>query len=253
MPSLAELQRQMAQALLGDPDVLAPTLFSPGPIAASVALRVHRNTVYGGLSQALALSYPTVQALVGEAFFDRAAAEFAEAEPPVQARLDAFGHGFADFLAAYAPAQALPYLADVARFDLAIETAGRCPRFERLVPIETQIVLSLPISLSVLDLAWPADSIRDAVESEREGDLAGVDLAAGPVRLAVWRGLQGPAARRLSPAAADFLSALTACQDVDDALSRACATLDPEAALLTIQSEIFAAPFAKVLQTPPQT
>jgi len=58
------------------------------------------------------------------------------------AALAEYGDGFADFLAGFAPAQSLPYLADVARLEWAINAAyhapiaSRCsrrrsPRFQR--------------------------------------------------------------------------------------------------------------------------
>ena len=88
---------------------------------------MHRNTVFGALAQALALTYPTVAALAGEAFFDRAAAAFATEAPPSEARLSAYGGQFPDFLATWPPAAELPCLGDVARFDLAIDRCGARP------------------------------------------------------------------------------------------------------------------------------
>src|SRR6202000_1958685 len=81
-------------------------------------------TALHGLVNALRLSCPTVDALVGEAFFDQAAQAFVQDHPPASAWLTGYGASFADFLDAYEPARDLPYLADVARFDFAIEPVG---------------------------------------------------------------------------------------------------------------------------------
>ena len=51
------------------------------------ALQVHRNTIIGALVHALRLTYSSVDAVVGEAFFDQTAAAFAEHKPPTTARL----------------------------------------------------------------------------------------------------------------------------------------------------------------------
>jgi len=78
---------------------------------------VYRNNVIVSLVDALADSYPVVQALVGEDFFRAMAAEFARGNPPRSPVLAWYGAGFADFVADFPPAAGLPYLADVARLE----------------------------------------------------------------------------------------------------------------------------------------
>lgn len=249
MPQLAELQALFARALLDDPDRLPRELFAAGPIAAEAALRVHRNTVIGALAKALALTLPTVAALVGEACFDQVAAAYATAHPPAEARLAAYGGQFPAFLETAPQTAGLPYLADVARFDLAIGRAAAEPLAARLIGIEPGIVLSLPVSLAVLNLNHPADRIRDAVEAADEAALAALDLAPAPRALAVWRTEAGASARPLSAPAAAFLAALLAGCSAEEALAQACAAAEPQEALAAIQSDVFAAPFAAVFPT----
>lgn len=100
------------------PDALPP----PGLTAAygdAVARRfaIHRNTVRVTLIEALAVAFPVVKTLVGEDFFAAAAATFVTREPPRSAVLAHYGRGFADFLAGFPPAAALPYLPDMARLE----------------------------------------------------------------------------------------------------------------------------------------
>lgn len=78
---------------------------------------VYRNTVIKACIDALQASYPTVCQLVGEDWFRAAAAVHARTHPPHDGRLMDYGVGFADFLAGFAPAAALPYLPAVARLD----------------------------------------------------------------------------------------------------------------------------------------
>ena len=59
-------------------------------------------------------------------------------------------------------------------------------------------------------------------------------------------------ARRLGPPAGLFLAELLAGGDPEAALARAYEMAPVEAALATIQSDVFAAPFAAILQPPIQ-
>lgn len=78
---------------------------------------IHRNNVHRALGEALGAAYPAVRRLVGERFLRAAAREYFAHSPQHDASLALCGAGFADFLAAFAPAATLPYLADVARLE----------------------------------------------------------------------------------------------------------------------------------------
>ena len=101
MAELAALQARMAEALRSGRYASLAGAVRPGRIPAEEALAVHRNTALHGLINALRLSHPTVDALVGEDFFDQAARAFIEAQPPSSAWLTGYGEGFADFLQSY--------------------------------------------------------------------------------------------------------------------------------------------------------
>lgn len=114
--SLREFQRGFAQALIapgapsGAPPQIADLVRQPG-------FAVYRNTVMKGCIDALQANYPAVARLVGEEWFRAAAAVYVRANLPREAMLVDYGEGFADFLASFAPAEAMPYLAGVARLD----------------------------------------------------------------------------------------------------------------------------------------
>lgn len=78
---------------------------------------VHRNNVVVSLVDALAGSFPVSQALVGERFFRAMARARVLADPPRSPVLIDYAQGFADFIAGFAPAAGVPYLADVARIE----------------------------------------------------------------------------------------------------------------------------------------
>src|SRR6266542_3456863 len=71
-------------------------------------------------AEALATTFPTVQALVGEDFFRMLARAFVGQSPPNQPVLAEYGAGFPAFIAGHDAARDLPYLADIARLDWAL-------------------------------------------------------------------------------------------------------------------------------------
>ena len=234
MPDLAQFQSEVALALLR----------GHGVAALGTAAEVHRGTIQGGLANALRLDFPTVDWLGGERFFDQAAHAYFIANPPRRTLLDGLGEAFAAFLQAYGPAQGLPYLADVARFDLAVAEAGACAVG---VPgaasaVGEGVTLTLDASLAVLVLAVRADLIRDAMTGGGEDAL---DLHPGDYAFAVWRGEQGACVRPISPGPAALLGALLAGASVDTALDRLIQAAG-QAGLAALQPEVFTAPFARL-------
>lgn len=90
-------------------------------------LAVYRNTVAKARADALAGQFPTVERLVGVDWFRQAALTFAGTAPPTDPVLDDYGTAFPDWLATFPPALGLPFLAPVARLDLAWSRAHRAP------------------------------------------------------------------------------------------------------------------------------
>jgi hypothetical protein len=214
MSDLAQLQRAMAEGLLSGRFEDIVSQVRPGPIAAAEALSIHRNTALHGLVQALRLSHPTVDALTGEAFFDQAALAFIDSHPPSSPWLTPYGSAFADFLRAYPPASSLPYLADVARLDFAIDAVANDALGRDGLQFDLgEALLTLDASVRVIQLDWPAAAIRDAVEA---GDEA------------------------LAPLSFAFLSTLFAGGDLE-------ALLSDVGDFAPLQSEVFAAPFARLI------
>lgn len=80
---------------------------------------VYRNNVVASLINAFADTYPVMQELVGEAFFRAMAREYVLTDPPRSRVLAFYGLSFADFVERFSPVASLPYLADVARLEMA--------------------------------------------------------------------------------------------------------------------------------------
>jgi hypothetical protein len=80
---------------------------------------VYRNNVAVGLRRALAARFPVVVRLVGQEFFAGMAKAYVARRKPTSPLIFAYGDDLADFIVGFAPAQGLPYLADVARLEAA--------------------------------------------------------------------------------------------------------------------------------------
>ncbi len=153
--ALREFQNAFARALL-DPDS-PPADARIARLAAQPGFAVYRNTVMKGCIDALQANYPAVTRLVGEEWFRAAAAVYARAYPPARPTLLYYGEDFARFLAGFAPAQALPWLADVARLDR-FWTAAHAAASEP--PVTAAAVAALPAQALAGTVLRPHASAR---------------------------------------------------------------------------------------------
>jgi hypothetical protein len=119
MPSCTEFQREFAAALL-DPALPAPHgLIGPDGTGDASRFAVYRNNVVHSLVNALQARFPVTARLVGEKFFRSMARLFVARHPPQSPLLMHYGDALPRFIEGFAPAQPVPYLADVARLERA--------------------------------------------------------------------------------------------------------------------------------------
>lgn len=117
--SLAEIQRSFVRAL-ADPDAALPLgLSAAEALDAKRRFAIYRNNVAIGLIDALVDSFPVTTTLVGEEFFRAMARAFVRENRPRSPILHCYGSAFPEFIALFEPARAVPYLADVARIEVA--------------------------------------------------------------------------------------------------------------------------------------
>src|SRR6266446_423236 len=128
MPALLELQRAFAASMLHEEDDAVCGAVVDDGFAAAERLRIYRNTCRSTLIEALRMTYPAVERLVGRDFFDMAAARYAGTHPPQSGYLNEYGGEFPEFLAAFAPASELRYLADSRALRMGARRGRECGR-----------------------------------------------------------------------------------------------------------------------------
>jgi hypothetical protein len=110
-------QAAFAAALLNPQASCPPGLVSWNGSDPAQRFAVYRNNVLASRVGALADTFPVVQRMVGEVFFRAMAAGYVHAVPPTSPVLVNYGADFAQYIAGFAPASGLPYLADLARLE----------------------------------------------------------------------------------------------------------------------------------------
>jgi len=214
MRPLREAQGVFAAALL---DRSAPV---PEGLASWTGRRpprrfgVYRNNVSSALAEALAIRYPVVARLVGEAFFRAMASEFALRFPPRSPVLIGYGADFPDFVAGFPPAASLAYLADVARLESAwwqaYHAADAEPlRAEAFAALDPERLASVSFeflpSMHLVPSRFPIVAIWRT--NTHDTDVTAVDLEEPEDALLVRPGLDVEV-RRLPPGAHAFLALL---------------------------------------------
>lgn len=227
--ALRDLQRAFADYLGGDDQSGLAAQIRP----AAPRLRIHRHNVLDSLAGTLAATFPTVAAVVGADFFRGLARAFIGRRLPEQPVLAEYGRDFPAFIAEYEPSRGLPYLADVARLDWALNLAFHAPVGERLasadlavVPADKLPVLRLVLAAGTMpvDSPYPLDRIWRAAQPGASADA--VDLASGGVHLLVLRRPDDAAFVLLSPGEAAFVGGIADGLTLEEAAERSAADFD---------------------------
>jgi len=214
MSTLLELQMQLRRAVLGgDAAEIVAAIHGDG-LDPAARVGIYRNHAFATLGASLQDTFPVICRLVDKRFFAYVAHEYLREHPPHSRCLVEYGADFANFLADFEPSKALPYLADVARFEWALniaasmrDTAPLPPRALAEVPANeaAYVAFRLQPSLIYLTSPWPIDAIWQA---NQENEVSAVDLASGGARLEIRRADDGVAWRRLDAATFAFRTAL---------------------------------------------
>jgi hypothetical protein len=210
-------------------------LTAPAPDEIARRFAVYRNNVQHGLGRALAARFPTVERLVGAAFFAAMGRVFMAASPPTEPVLHRWGGAFPAFLETFAPVAHLAWLADVARIELArgraYHAADAAAATQGAIagalasPAPERLRLRLHPSVTLFASRHPAVGIWQA---NQPGAEPGAALEPGPSRALIGR--RPDCAVVVEPVEAGTHAVLAALAD-GDPLGRAASEADPTAAL----------------------
>ncbi len=136
---------------------------------------VYRNNVAISLIKLCESTFPVTRELVGEDFFAAMARQFSAKNLPKSPLLFDYGHEFPGFIKTYAPANTVPYLADVAALEWARNTVFHGPdktplTIEALANFSQEEMPNLTFELhpttTVLTSKWPIVSIWSAHQTD---------------------------------------------------------------------------------------
>ncbi|WP_370231791.1 putative DNA-binding domain-containing protein [Cognatishimia sp.] len=222
-------QTDFTEALLR-PDLPHPdNLIDHAGRPAGKRFDIYRNNVVFSLCEALVTAFPVLHKLLGDQFFSAMAGIFVRQHQPETPVLMFYGAQMPEFLTTFEPAQKYPYLADVARLELAMRHSYHAADIE---PFDPQIFSTLPAdqlmasrvtlapSLQLLRSRWPIYSIWAS-------QMQGTPMPEAPSgeALIITRAEFDPAPHLLPAGGATFVMALQAGETFGSALDKATAAV----------------------------
>ena len=199
---LNETQELFSRTMLGSPDaVKTPSsdlaaLFTAAPEILPERLEIYHNNVVGNLTDAMLATYPLVKILTGEDFATAMMRSCVLQNPPREACLAHYDGALPEFIENFPPAAGLPYLADVARLEWAINEAYHAPDDAALSSAEIEALpenglaemnLRLRQSARLVASRWPLESIRSFCLSYDEKTSGELNLEGEGCRFLVFR------------------------------------------------------------------
>lgn len=213
--NLATLQGAYRSYLLGgEPGALAAIVVEESFDAAE-RLQIYRNNFLVSLGEALKSNFPVTRQIVGEDYFAQAARAFILRAPPTGPCLFEYGESFADFLDKLPEMTALPYVAEMARFEFARIAAYHAPVEALLTDaaiarVPPDNLADLPIRLArhvrLLAVRFPIVALWQAHQAA-EPDIATIDMTERLHTLLICRPHRTLVVQRIEADAAAFLSA----------------------------------------------
>lgn len=207
-------------------------------------LAVYRNTIAKGCVDALAANFPTVTSLVGEEWFEAAAALFADEHPPTTAALLVYGEGFPDWLDRFGPAEELTYLSAMARLDwmwtIALFAYGIDPLPPEAFDLAPEVLAAArPRLHPSVGFAWFETGLPGLWLAAREPEPGEMELVEDPQGVLIVRPDDLVNSRLLDAAGFAFLTAVRQGAPLGEAITAAGAA-DPTADLAALFAALIA-------------
>jgi len=194
---LAQQQAALAKWVLGTnasdtPEGLAPLK----DLDATKGANLYRDAILEVEIKALIITFPIVHNLVADKYFRQAAKKYLRGSQQRShaGNLDKIGEEFPPFLETVQAAEKTPYLADVARMELAIEKAGNGPdpaplddkTLKALTDDPSKLNCRLCPNANILKSEFPIDKIHAAWLDEFK-DKVDLSTQTENTRFIVWR------------------------------------------------------------------
>jgi hypothetical protein len=260
MLSLPDLQRELAHGLLAPASTALLASIEPDGLSAADRVQIYANHFQLSLAAALGDTFPVVRQLVGGACFTQLAKSFVCACPPRSPCLFEYGADLPRFLTAQQELGTVPYTADVARLEWAMNEARHAPEAaitggwpdpERLGEPE-RLAFAVDASVRFVESRWPVDQIWRANRPDADPTQM-IELEARGCRLVIHRDGDGDLAWLPLPEAEfTFIRALAVGHTLARAGAMACA-IDPALAPVPLLKALIGAGIitdAIVLLTP---
>eukprot|EP01037_Dinobryon_pediforme_P007705 gene7709-7766_t len=190
---------------------------------------IYRNNVMVSLMDGLAAKFTTLRALVGETFFQAMARIYTVSHPPKSRLMADYGEDFPDFIEGFAPANCVPYLADMARLELARVSAyhaadGRACTAADFAALDHDILFDITVvphpSAQILSSKFAIFSLWAAHQGAL--DIGNVDPEV-PESVLICRPALDVEVTHLPVGVAEFLAALSNGQTIGEAVAMALA------------------------------
>ena len=230
MRELADLQARFGAGLeVAGSKAVALEIFSGESAELATRFDIYRGNARANAAKALAAAYPIIGKIVGGEFFSGLAREYESRFPSVSGDLNEYGESFAAFLATFAPAQDIPYVADVARLEWRAHRAHYAadakpfdPARLGSVPAERQLHLipKLHPACSLLHSGFPLARIWEVHQESYQGEFE-IDFSRDPAGVLVYRPRFRVEVRRTGDAEAAFLAAAQDGETLEAALTAA--------------------------------
>jgi hypothetical protein len=188
MPVLSDDLSNFARAIVRDEEPSSQIDRCYPNYSVPIAVEVYSNNYRGNLHDALAGAYPVIEQLVGKDFFRHMTRQFIAQHPSLSGNLHHYGAEMANFVAAFAPAQGLLYLPDVAALEWACHrayfaddaTTLAIVKLVEILPEQySDLILRIHPSCHQVRSQYPITSIWHAHQPCVSGDFQ-VDLDSGP-------------------------------------------------------------------------
>ena len=191
---LHKTQKDFMNGILKKESDILSAVLKTDDISAEQRLKIYQNNAQLILTDTLKATFPVVNALVGDSFFNQTAQIFITEHPPKTGDMNSYGDVFPHFLAQLDSLNSYAYMGDIAQLEWLRHVCYLSPQndaltAEDLANIEPESVPALKLSLQphiqLLTSPYPIDKIWFSNQSDT--DTEDVDLNTGTCYLVVFQ------------------------------------------------------------------